>query len=259
MDTSVSTASADDSSSSSNTEVPQHVQDLVYQQHEDDEDDDFSDEDDDDFEQESLPQVLRLDLRGTRVDLDRDTLVNLPESLLIAMFPQGLVLGGNDEDEIIFVDFDPACLDYVLACYKRASSCFSPQQQYSYYHPLLSHRQPVIVLREELEYFCVPFKKLSMVDMAQLKMACGDLVRRQDAIFEALEKNIARDKNTAAEQHLIDMLCDAGFKREDRWGHRALEPMRTCVTSTSLVLIDMTEKVATAQKLLLFWKKPAVS
>ena len=66
----------------------------------------------------------------------------------------------------------------------------------------------------------------------------------------------------------------SGFNRDDEWGFRALEPSRCCISSIALVLlktgiqhfpnnekpaeIDYTQ-MATAQKLLLFWRKPAVS
>ncbi|SAM05971.1 hypothetical protein [Absidia glauca] len=292
--------------------------DLIYQQN----------DDDDGFEQDAIPQILKLDLRGTRVELDRDTLVSLPESLLIAMFPNGLILGGRQDDyededddqhsrdsvgggdksnsdsttgghsshkdnedddedddfQITYVDFDPVCLEYVLQFYRQAQKLSNDMQQQRLtageddsttnsihhhpamaanspaYYPLLD-KQPIIVLREELEYFCVPSqKKLSVADMATLKLQCGQYLRHQDEIFAALQKSIARENNMA-EQHLIDMLCDAGFSRNDRWGHRALEPMRTCIISMGLVLLKTTgpdNHLPTAQKLLLFWRKPAV-
>ncbi|ORZ01396.1 hypothetical protein BCR43DRAFT_453899 [Syncephalastrum racemosum] len=258
--------------------------DLIYQQH--------ADEDGFDNAEDAIPQRLKLDLRGTRIDLDRDTLVNLPESLLIAMFPNGLVLGRQDdvyvdddeddyehsrdsvgiEDQVNYVDFDPHCLDYVLRFYQHArevhlksnggeqsasghqllaASATSPV-----YYPLLT-KQPIIVLREELEYYCIPSQSSS--DMAQMKLASGRYLKQHDQIFDALQKNISRENNVA-EQHLIDMLCDAGFMRDDRWGYRELEPMRTCVVSMALVLLKTTgpdNHMATAQKLLLFWRKPA--
>jgi hypothetical protein len=67
----------------------------------------------------------------------------------------------------------------------------------------------------------------------------------------------------------------SGFDRDDEWGFRALEPNRCCISSIALVLlktgivhqsgpsgekqvtIDYSQ-MATAQKLLLFWRKPAV-
>ncbi|CAO3574533.1 unnamed protein product [Mortierella alpina] len=42
--------------------------------------------------QASYPSKLILDLHGTRFEIDRDTLVSLPESILIVMFPNGLIL-----------------------------------------------------------------------------------------------------------------------------------------------------------------------
>ncbi|CAO3600534.1 unnamed protein product [Absidia cylindrospora] len=311
---------------------------LIYQQN----------DDDDGFEQDAIPQILKLDLRGVRVELDRDTLVSLPESLLIAMFPNGLILGGRQDDyededydrhsrdsvggggdksssgtssghggngtnssqkeddndfQVTYVDFDSVCLEYVLQFYRQAQRLSNDLQQQRLaaataeggdendasnngtslspaaaaaatttpphptmsmanspgYYPLLD-KQPIIVLREELEYFCVPSqKKLSVTDMATLKLQCGQYLRHHDEIFAALQKSIARENNMA-EQHLIDMLCDAGFSRNDRWGHRALEPMRTCIISMGLVLLKTTgpdNHMPTAQKLLLFWRKPA--
>jgi hypothetical protein len=78
----------------------------------------------------------------------------------------------------------------------------------------------------------------------------------------------------------------SGFEREDTWGYRSLEPNRCCIASIALVLLktgivhpplehaspssDSAEsdenggvqvnpvQLATAQKLLLFWRKPAV-
>lgn len=57
------------------------------------------------------PQLLTrllLDLRGRRFEVDRETIMNLPESVLLCLFPNGLVLsrqsvalsdGGDDDDE----------------------------------------------------------------------------------------------------------------------------------------------------------------
>lgn len=75
----------------------------------------------------------------------------------------------------------------------------------------------------------------------------------------------------------------SGFDREDAWGFRALEPTRCCITSIALVLLKTgitiggkdgegegegesegdgevkvdKRQLNTAQKLLLFWRKPA--
>ncbi|KAI8334117.1 hypothetical protein BD560DRAFT_456903 [Blakeslea trispora] len=259
-------------------------EDLIYQQHEQHQDDldEFDSHD-------TIPQKLKLDLRGTRMELHRDTLVNLPESLLIAMFPNGLVLARPNEEfddddddddddghsvgmdeQVNIVDFDPACLDYVLQFYTHAAQVRDQNQQ----NPELQHllaasaasspvyytlltKQPIIVLREELEYFCLPTQKNQ--NAKHLKLASGKYLKKHDLIFDALQKNISRENNVA-EQHLIDMLCDAGFQRDDHWGYREIEPMRTTIVSMALVLlktIGPDNHMATAQKLFLFWRKPA--
>lgn len=61
------------------------------------------------------PQLLTrllLDLRGKRFSVDRETIMNLPESVLLCLFPNGLVLsrqsmaisdgGENEEDEELY-------------------------------------------------------------------------------------------------------------------------------------------------------------
>ncbi|KAK4516738.1 uncharacterized protein ATC70_011716 [Mucor velutinosus] len=272
-------------------------QDLIYsaqqqqpqqpQQQQNDQMDEFENHD-------AIPQKLKLDLRGTRMELHRDTLVNLPESLLIAMFPNGLVLArppdeyeDEDEDEeedydglsrhsvgvdeqVNLVDFDPACLEYVLKFYTHAAQVRDQNQQDAdlqrlltasaasspVYYTLLT-KQPIIVLREELEYFCLPTEKNQ--DAKHLKLESGKYLQEHDHIFDALQKNISRENNVA-EQHLIDMLCDAGFQRDDRWGYREIEPLKTTIVSMALVLlktIGPNNHMATAQKLFLFWRKPA--
>ncbi|KAG0259274.1 hypothetical protein BG011_002739 [Mortierella polycephala] len=262
--------------------------------------------------QGGFPSKLLLDLRGTRFEIDRDVLVSLPESILIVMFPNGLILGrghsdnyddddNNSEeslsldDQIIYVDFDPACMDYVLDFYHEAqmagetqrlannpssssSSAASVASQQAAHNlgaqnPLLN-KQAIIVLREELDYFAVippksgfpakddmPATGPVMADVTKVKAKtqCGTHLLEQRKIFTALQRNINKENNVA-EQHLIDMLCVSGFSRDDEWGYRDIEPKKTSIVSIALVMLKTTgsgNQMATAQKLLLFWRKPA--
>jgi hypothetical protein len=62
--------------------------------------------------QPQLLTRLQLDLRGKRFTVDRETIMNLPESILLCLFPNGLVLsrqsamlsdgGENDEFEELY-------------------------------------------------------------------------------------------------------------------------------------------------------------
>jgi len=263
--------------------------------------------------QPQLLTRLQLDLRGERFSVDRETIMNLPESVLLCLFPNGLVLsrqsvalsegGENDEDEEVYsVDFDPKCFAYVLSFFKTASDNFygtstSPgllaAQQHladnapaSDFGPPLSQnplfsKQAIIVLREELEYFAIPPNETNALTdesgnandaLLDLKRQCGQVLLEKKSVFTALQRNINKENNVA-EQHLIDMLCMSGFDREDSWGFRALEPSRSCISSIALVLLKTGinhqgtpgettvtvdyAQMGTAQKLLLFWRKPA--
>ncbi|KAL3962671.1 hypothetical protein ACCO45_004194 [Purpureocillium lilacinum] len=78
-------------------------------------------------------------------------------------------------------------------------------------------------------------------------------------------RNVAHDEPGTTEAHLIEMLTAGGFNHDDRWGHRAGEPNKAVICSLALARLrsdirgnDMgTSAVGMAQKLLLFWRKPA--
>ncbi|QRV81349.1 WHI2-like protein P4H10,16c [Ceratobasidium sp. AG-Ba] len=268
--------------------------------------------------QPQLLARLQLDLRGVRFSVDREKIMNLPESVLLCLFPNGLVLSrqsvagstsGYEEEEgedVYIVDFDPACFDFVLEFFRVSQDRFygtattpgllasqqslldsssptsgqidfgSPSQ-----NPLLT-KQAIIVLREELEYFVIPpddgGKSGAGTDehgiandiLLDMKRESGVQLLEKKHIFTALQRNVNKENNVA-EQHLIDMLCMSGFNRDDTWGYRALEPNRCCISSIALVLLKTginhpadggqatidNQQMATAQKLLLFWRKPA--
>lgn len=265
------------------------------------------------------PQLLTrllLDLRGRRFTVERENILSLPESVLLCLFPNGLVLsrqsaalsdGGDNDDyeELYGVDFDPDCFDYVLTFFQHARDEFygtpnnpggllavqqqlleggSPTSDFGpspSQNPLLT-KQAIIVLREELEYFSIPPKDgneatdargIANEPLLDLKRNCGKYLLHKRNIFTALQRNVNKENNLA-EQHLIDMLCMSGFDRDDEWGYRAMEPNRCCISSIALVLLKTGivhttspagerqvtvdyNQMATAQKLLLFWRKPA--
>ncbi|GAA5919174.1 hypothetical protein JCM1841_002486 [Sporobolomyces salmonicolor] len=279
---------------------------------------------------------VALDLRGVRLSLERDALMELPESVLLCLFPNGVVLSpqrmprqdgevDDEEEDVYYVDFDAQCLEFVLDFFTTARDAFygppegprrdlsltSPIAQSNMQNPLFL-KQAIIVLREELEYFAIPPKgtaaeglprapgaregELPGTDEAgkpnksllKLKVDCGNALLDRRSIFTALQRNVNRENNVA-EQHLIDMLCMSGFERDDVWGYRSLEPNRCCIASIALVLLKTgiihppisdssspgsesaegasddgtggvqvnAQQLATAQKLLLFWRKPA--
>ncbi|WWD20850.1 hypothetical protein CI109_105327 [Kwoniella shandongensis] len=256
------------------------------------------------------PQLLtrlNLDLRGRIFPVERETLMLLPESVLLGLFPQGLVLSKpasweGADDGVFTVDFDPDCFQYILDFWSSAQTLFygtptspglfhaqqaipnSPSDPTSdlSQNPLLS-KQAIIVLREELEYFSITKPGglaktdiptgLANAELRAMKKNCGKALEDKKLIFAALERNVDSSSNLA-ERHLIDMLCMSGFNRDDEWGFRACEPTRNVISSMALVLLKTgiihpekpedgtlpyidAPQMSTAQKLLLFWRKPA--
>lgn len=66
----------------------------------------------------------------------------------------------------------------------------------------------------------------------------------------------------------LGLISSSGFNRDDRWGHRASEPNKAVICSIALARLRTDIRgnadsnpnnpaVGMAQKLLLFWRKPA--
>ena len=196
---------------------------------------------------------LYLDLRGVCFVIDRETLMSLPESILLCLFPNGLLLPDPNDDiseekQVYFVDSDPQCLQFVLSFFRRAQEYFygtdvaagvyrgaglSPSyldlvdpvngdMMNGFGHPLhlpLFHKQAVILLREELEFFTIPprsmAKSAAMPDVppnmppnatpafTQLKDACGNALLMRRQIFTALQRNVNKENNMAEQLSLI--------------------------------------------------------
>ncbi|KAL1922016.1 uncharacterized protein VTP21DRAFT_10658 [Calcarisporiella thermophila] len=275
-----------------------------------------------------------LDMRGTRIELDRDTFPILPETIMFSMFPDGTIPrvlddddgelnGGRDQkqysykmqSQTFFVDFDPGCLVYILKFYEHAreTAAEMPASIPSTLPQIFdANRLPVLALKEELEYFTIfsppngkkagsatearmispisikrklpfvspssasssspsspsspliasihpPVSKIykdSTPSLRELKDECGKQLLFQRGVFEALKRNAT---SNATEQQLIDLLCVSGFSREAEWGYRHLEPGRTLINSLAMAVLrpENPGQTAGAQKLLLFWKKPA--
>ncbi|PGH07942.1 hypothetical protein AJ80_07923 [Polytolypa hystricis UAMH7299] len=225
---------------------------------------------------------ITLDLRGTRFTLSRDELLTLPEFVLLSLFPNGLLpdghMGSFHEGDVYPVDYDPASLQYMLDFFRTVaqsipSSSPSPTASHEAEHnidpmqgsarDMLQDRAGIIVLREDLDFYVIPpTADIEHPDMIEVKRAAGRALLKQDGIFSGLKKS---DEAGTTEQHLIEMLTAGGFNHDDRWGHRAGEPNKAVVCSLALAKLrtDIRSDIANnnavgmAQKLLLFWRKPA--
>ncbi|EDO16792.1 hypothetical protein Kpol_526p45 [Vanderwaltozyma polyspora DSM 70294] len=186
-----------------------------------------------DSNQDAEDSLIHLNIQGSHYFLTRDQLMSLPESLLLCLFPSGVFLDINGQvitnltpqDEVYIADFPSSCFEYILNIYSQAyedlakfpSHLFSPSLKDMYGNDKknllkykqsseedLLHEKPVIiVLREDLDYYCVPQVEFEFqVDsknapqitesdllhhiMSEVKIAAGDYLAYKTSIFDGL-------------------------------------------------------------------------
>ncbi|KAK5987767.1 WHI2-like protein P4H10.16c [Cladobotryum mycophilum] len=225
-------------------------------------------------------ETITMDLRGTRFVLSRDELLTLPEFVLLSLFPNGLFpeghMSGFPDSDAVQVDYDPASLQYMLDFFRHVAQSIPTEPSPSTSQdgevvPLdpigtrdeTGKRAGIIVLREDLDFYAIPPKAdISQPEMIQVKRAAARALLKQDGIFSGLKRS---DEPGTTEAHLIEMLTAGGFNHDDRWGHRAGEPNKAVICSLALARLRSDIRgdamggtaVGMAQKLLLFWRKPA--
>ncbi|KAI7240312.1 alcohol dehydrogenase [Hortaea werneckii] len=197
------------------------------------------------------------------------------------------VLNNQDvylSDTIFQSQYDPTSLQYMLEFFRHVAQTIpqgddAPSQsdqdlsQPSQTMPIepmpgnardmLQDRAGIIVLREDLDFYAIPPRRdIEQPEMIEVKRAAGKALLHQDGIFSGLRKS---EEPGTTEQHLIEMLTAGGFDHADTWGHRAAEPNKAVICSIALARLRTdirgeaanSNAVGMAQKLLLFWRKPA--
>ncbi|KAH0282220.1 hypothetical protein KCU71_g16696, partial [Aureobasidium melanogenum] len=215
--------------------------------------------------------------------------VSAAPRLISSFHPQDIaalqnVLQNHDvylSDSIYLSQYDPTSLQYMLEFFRSVAqtiptsptedspSPFSGDQAPVPIEPMqgnardmLQDRAGIIVLREDLDFYVIPPRRdISHPEMVQVKRAAGRALLKQGGIFSGLRKS---EEPGTTEQHLIEMLTAGGFNHDDTWGHRAGEPNKAVICSIALARLRTdvrgdanSNAVGMAQKLLLFWRKPA--
>lgn len=196
-----------------------------------------------------LASIVNLNIRGTLFRITRDELMNLPESILLCLFPNGVFVDENGntltnltEEDIVYVNFDPLCFQYIVDSFANAAKKLPhgvKTEVYDAYQTpdveVLSEKPAVIVLREDMDYYVIPpHKGIGPQGVRAIKQAAGSYLTSCTNVFEGLGYKPGK-KLGPAEEHLLDMLCSSGFSLETNWGHRSPEPGKTVLTSLALV------------------------
>lgn len=202
---------------------------------------------------------IHLNIRGKEFEITRDELMSLPESILLSLFPNGVFLDMNGqvitnltEDDIVFVNFDPECFEYIFNVFGEAqNSCLEmlgtllPQvsgaSRLDSAASILQTKPAIIVLREDLDYYVIPpVAGCTREDFSHLKINVGNNILINNSVFSGLGYDPTLPTTISqtlgpAEQHLFDMLCSSGFSRKELWGSRSMEPNKCVVSSLLLV------------------------
>ncbi|KAG7663309.1 uncharacterized protein J8A68_003141 [[Candida] subhashii] len=224
---------------------------------------------------------IHLNIRGKEFIITRDELMSLPESILLCLFPNGVFLDVNGqiitnltEDDIVYVNFDPVCFQYIIEVFQEAakdleemeqhhqqqqqSSQASPTNSFLNIHKtnhsanqqenVLQSKPAIIVLREDLDFYVIPpFSGINSEQMKQLKLGVSIELLKNKLIFSGLGYKFDQNQSPhqqqhptssglgPAEQHLFDMLCSSGFDPTEKWGSRSLEPNKCVISSLSLI------------------------
>lgn len=205
------------------------------------------------YDDEDYNTEIHMNMRGEHFTITRDDLMALPESILLCLFPNGVFVGMDGQvitnltdEDVVFVNFSPDCFQYICQIFDVAVRDLHTVEQLQQTVPIsdihdpsiLNDRPAIIVLREDLDYYCIPpTGGLNADQMRHIKILVGDKLLQNKKIFDGLGYTPG-EQLKSAEQHLMDMLCSTGFSTEGEWGHRSLEPGKTVVFSLTLARLQ---------------------
>lgn len=221
----------------------------------------------DNLQTEIMNEKISVNARGTVIEMARRELSRLPQCILVGIansLPPNVgninnILMADVNDPPIPINFPPNFLKYTLEKFREtekdqvsghqhveeprydALDMSEIQGQGSSYSPgphnlaeAIRTNPAVIVLREDLDFYCLPpTVDISKKRMNEIKRAAGaQLVSKYNYVLTGLKKSSTPG---SPESHLIEMLCSTGFKINEKWGYREMEPEKTVVSSLALV------------------------
>ena len=214
------------------------------------------------YEDSDYNSKIQLNVRGSRFTITRDDLMSLHESILLGLFPNGVfldeeghVISNLTEEDIVYVNFDPLCFEYIIDVFGTAQRELEAESPHLLPQPtshayagsesvaqVLLRKPAIIVLREDLDYYVIPPKAGMNADaIRHLKLEVGGQLLNNKLVFAGLgyDPEGNSDQNLGpAERHLFDMLCTSGFVPLETWGNRSPEPSKCVLHSLLLVRLQ---------------------
>lgn len=227
---------------------------------------------DNDYDDGSETTVLLL--RGEPIEITKRELALLPDSIIITL-SNSIIVPENDDvvygaheyydtragtgagaDPPMIVDYSPACLRYILEFYRETAGASSPLPRSSpaavmtvdqAIPPSPLPPPSVLLLREELEYYCIPARpNLPPETLNYIKHECGLLLLQTDGVFSGF-RDCDDDKEALAtipaaavqeDARVRAVLMCNGVEDNAVWGVREMEPGRTMISSLLLVRLE---------------------
>ncbi|EPY53803.1 phosphatase activator [Schizosaccharomyces cryophilus OY26] len=234
------------------------------------------------YSYEQVNPKIQLFVRGVIFELFRNELLSLPESVLMCLFPRGLMLDYEIQEHLtnnrplIFqtADFDPSIFGYIVSYFRMMESRINDEIQFiSPPVPSFPGKCGIIFLKEDIEFYVIPpmfpetqsAMEVKPIDLARTKQKVARQLLQEKRIFDCLHVTNSTPEESA-EKNLVRMLCYSGFSEDDEWKLRIQEPHRACITSATLTNLDFSADKGPVSdpnyfpvfhKLLLFWQKPA--
>ncbi|CAK9442056.1 uncharacterized protein LODBEIA_P58330 [Lodderomyces beijingensis] len=199
--------------------------------------------------------LIHLNIRGKEFTITRDELMSLPESILLCLFPngvfldsQGQIISNLTENDVVYVNFDPGCFQYIIDVFSKAqqeleqmpqlqhqreqhqqqqqqqgSNHLSPVQSHTsatrnHQENILQTKPAIIVLREDLDFYVIPpIAGLNMEEMKQLKRGVSKELLKNKLIFSGLGYKFSDDSDLISEE-TGEKLQDANEKQDNSHG-----------------------------------------
>lgn len=202
---------------------------------------------------------IHLNIRGIDFVVSKEELSNFPKTILLMLFPDEYFYDNKkfNIDErlncnVIYVDFDPLCFDYILKICLNVQREFNLQKLSDFIEienvlatnsvlKILRTNPAIVVLKEDLDFYVIPsLFKFNFSQMKYIKNCVANEILKNDYILNSFKirnklNKIVSKNSTNYDSYLLHTLHSLGFHSREKWGFRFLEPSKNVIISFLLL------------------------